>query len=142
LRKVLADHDKFDFSSALTGIDMLSPTHLSEMIGPNYDALISSLARTKTIRNKLFHGQVTSEGLTREALTKSIADVVSWSSALSAFAYSQFGYDGFNLSSSYTKHADEGFSSTLKLQLTSVENFEHLIKDAHRKGKALLHQSS
>jgi hypothetical protein len=138
LRKTLAVHREFDFSSALAGIQMLSPMSLPHLIGPEYDNLIRLLARAKKVRNKLFHGLVTTEGVDRGALQKLTEGVVNWSSSLATSSQLQLGYDGFNLLSSYTKHTNVEFGSTIKLKVTSIDAFKDMVVKAHREGKHLL----
>lgn len=138
LRHKLALHKTFGFAGALAGIDILSPCATDELVGIRYPFLLTELARIKAVRNKLFHGQVTAHGHSREHLQEMIGYLREWCSRVSESAQQKLGYDGFSFSSSYTKHDNRQFHSTLKRSLENLDDYWVLIEDAHKAGAKLL----
>ena len=138
MRKVLAKDRSFNFSSALAGFDLLSPISMESLVGQRYIGLMAELAKIQAVSNKLFHGQVTIDGLSREGLETFAGHLIEWATALSTSAQLKLGYGGFTLTSSYTKHTDLHFRSTLKHKLTGIEDYCVLIKKAHAHGKDFL----
>lgn len=130
LRAALASHRSFGFFSALAGIDMISPIETSELIGPKFADLFDELIKIRAIRNKLFHGQVTTQGHSRDDLENWIAAMMLWTETLAASAEKNLGYDGFSFNSSYTKHYDSAFHATLKAGLTCIHDYVALIDSA------------
>lgn len=138
MRQKLAAHRNFGFASALAGFDLLSPISMENLIGQRHKSLMVELTQIKNVRNKLFHGQVTTEGRSRTELENFADSLIEWATTLSASAQLRLGYDGFTLASSYTKHMDLQFSLTLKRKLTGIGDYCDLIENAHKCGNDLL----
>jgi len=83
-------------------------------------------------RNKIFHGQITANGLNREDLIKRVNHIRKWCESLGDRLKSEIGYDGFS---------DSFHKSTLKLTLNNqdkfdtIDNYKEFIKNnIQRKG--------
>ncbi len=131
LRAALVKHEYFAFTSALAGIDLISPYSLIELCGDHHAALLSLLPTIKKRRNKIFHGQLTNESLSMEELASTAMTLRNWSVALAENGASKLGYDGFT-SRSFVKHSNTEFSRTLKRQLTSVADYSAFIAESHK----------
>ena len=131
LRNCLAKNRNFNFYSSLIGIDMLSPVCISDLIGKPYQDLIERLGQIRRIRNKLFHGQVTIERHGRAELEDWISAMMEWTTVLAGAAEKQIGYDGYSFNSSYTKHPDPSFYTTLKYTLITTDDYLKLLYEAH-----------
>lgn len=119
---------------------MLSPISNVDLIRASYKDLFYKLRLIKPIRNKLSHGQVTTERDSRADLENWIFAMMDWTKALANAADMHFGNDGYSFILSYTKHPDPAFHTTLKHRLTSVRDYIELISKAH--GESLKHSNS
>jgi hypothetical protein len=137
LRAALVNHEYFAFTSALAGIDLISPYPLIELCGDQHAALLSLLPTIKKRRNKIFHGQLTHESLSMEELESMAFTLRDWSVSLAENGASKLGYDGF-ASRSFVKHTNTEFSRSLKRQLTSVADYSAFIAESH--GASLNHR--
>jgi len=134
LRLTLASNTKFDFQSALAGIDLISPVGLPLLIGNDYLERLVKLGEVKKIRNKLFHGQISAVGITTDDLLRHVRSVREWTALLGAESNKQLGYDGFGRNS-FRKHYDENFGHRIKQQLKNQEDYSALIRMAVRSGR-------
>ena len=73
----------------LRGWDALYPRSISELIGPDYTLLSDRLLEASRHRNKIFHGQLTANALTRRELVGLVADLREWCNALGAGAQAE-----------------------------------------------------
>jgi hypothetical protein len=117
------------FSAILEGINKVAPKTVSELIGANYDVLFDQLKSAQKIRNKIFHGQVTNQSLSRNKLFGYIDSLLEWCRLLGAASLKTFGYDGF-LDNSYDKQrAAAGLAAQLKYPINSIDDYKKLLKD-------------
>ena len=137
LRSILARNDRFSFTSALAGIDLISPCSLAEICGDLHKSLLSSLPSITNRRNKIFHGQLTQESLSTEELTVMALILKNWSISLAENGANKLGYDGFSLES-FVKNPDPEFRCSLKRQLTSLADYSALIMEAIPAGRLLV----
>lgn len=119
LRTTLAKNKKVYFKNFITGIDLVLPRRLKEIYGDDYDNDISDLLLFTKDRNKIFHGQVTLEGLSREDLIDRVNHIKKWCGHLGETIKAEIDYDGF--SGSYKK-------SFKKLNLNNLNKFDTIAK--------------
>lgn len=105
----LANERGVYFDGVISGIDNLSTVSVRNLVGADHDNLIDHLNKAKDHRNKIFHGQLTGEHLTRCYLLGVVEQIKQWCQLLSAGAMENFGYDGFG--------RDSFQKSTKKIQL-------------------------
>jgi len=119
----LAEEKKVYFDGVIKGIDNLSVVSVRDLVGADYDDLIKQLDEAKKHRNKIFHGQLTGENLTRDHLFGFVENIKKWCQLLSGGAMQNFGYDGF-IRDSFQKSTKE---VQLKINLKSVDEYKNFI---------------
>jgi hypothetical protein len=127
LRRTLADNKQVFFTGVIAGIDALTPLTVKEMIGSEHDRLWSRFAEFATQRNKIFHGQLTADGLHRRELLQNAEDIQLWCRILSNSATREFGYDGFGRNS-FRKSAIADLARNLRMQIGSHEEHAMFIR--------------
>jgi hypothetical protein len=111
----LANERGVYFDGVINGIDNLSTISVQNLVGADYNNLIDQLNKAKEHRNKIFHGQLTGENLTRCYLLGVVEQIKKWCQLLSVGAMENFGYDGFG--------RDSFQKSTKQIQLkTNLRN--------------------
>ena len=99
LRDALAKKNSIYFDGFLSGFDAVSPVPVAQLVGPDYTALLKALHDATDIRNKIFHGQVTDECLTRKDLLRYVDQMRAWCQRLAEAATKAIGDDGFDRNS-------------------------------------------
>ena len=113
-------------SGMIQGINEIAPKSIKELIGVEHDVLFGRLGDATEIRNKIFHGQVTDQHLSRSQLFEYVHFLRQWCSLLAVSAEAEFGYDGFG-SNSYRQSADQNFVVRLKRQINSLDDYAQLL---------------
>lgn len=126
LRKALADNKQVYFDGFLKGIDLILPRTLKEIYGEDYDRDILDLQNFTKDRNKIFHGQITANGLTREDLIEKVNHIKKWCETLGNRLRIEIGYDGF--SDSFQKSSVILILKNLD-KFDTIENYKNFIKD-------------
>lgn len=119
----LAEEKKVYFDGVINGINNLAVVSVRDLVGADYDDLIKQLDEAKKHRNKIFHGQLTGENLTRDHLVCLVANIKKWCQLLSNGAVQNFGYDGF-VRNSFQKSTKE---VQLKTSLKNVDEYKNFI---------------
>jgi len=132
LRQALADNRDVYFNGFIKGWDALYRSPVSNLVGHEYDHLLSRLNVATRHRNKIFHGQLTTESLGTDDLLDYVSDIRAWCTQLAQGAESEVGYDGFGRKS-FRKSASPDFDSRLRVPLTSVADYRRFIR-AHMEG--------
>lgn len=99
LRKTLGENRKVYFDGFERGFDKLYSRTVKALIGLEYDSLRSRLTQAIELRNKIFHGQLTNQNLSRDDLFGYVSDIRAWCLKLAGAAESEFAYDGFTRNS-------------------------------------------
>mgnify|MGYP005840626175 CR=1 FL=1 len=115
LRKILADNYGVYFRGFVKGINLILPSTIKDIYGSEYDKDIAYLFEFTNDRNKIFHGQITANGLSRIDLLERVNHIKKWSETLGNKLIEEIGYDGF--SDSFNK-------TTLSLNLRNLDKFE------------------
>lgn len=119
LRRTLASNTKIYFTGFISGIDLILPQSLKHIYGENYENDIQKVVEFTKERNKIFHGQITKDGLTRDDLISRVEHLKVWCENISEKLIVEIGYDGF--SDSYKK-------SSLDLKLKNLDKFDTIEK--------------
>ena len=125
LRSTLAANVDVYFEGVLRGFDALSPVSLRTLVGTEYDRLSARIKEAGRHRNKVFHGQITADGLNRAQLEAYVSDIRLWCSTLADGATREFHYDGF--SNSLRSDIPE-LTSRLRMKIASIEEYQTFIK--------------
>ena len=91
---VLAENRRLYPETFIKGITALGVTSVPDLLGPRYATLSREIARIKTYRDKLMHGQITGQGIKSPQLERDVLWIVEWVACLATAAEIAFGYDG------------------------------------------------
>lgn len=127
LREILAASRRVFADGFVTGFDAIYPNPIASLIGPKYVALQKSMTEATAARHKIFHGQLTGGGLSREALWAQVADIKEWCRLLSSAAKKEIGYDGF-ARDSFRKSQIPRLHERFKIQLKSATEYEEFVE--------------
>jgi len=134
LRGALAASRSVYFEGFLRGFDAVYPTPIEAFIGAQYGHLRARLGEAEGHRNKLFHGQLTEESLSRAQLLEFVADMRRWCELLCDAGEREFGYAGFG-SSSFTKSPNLTMSASFLCNMQSLADYEAFISQVLRRPK-------
>lgn len=133
LRNTLAANRLIYFDGFLKGINLILSRQIKDIYGDNYETDIDYIVKFAQDRNKIFHGQITASGLTRDDLLTRVGIIKGWCERLGDILTLEIGYNGF--SHSYRK-------SELPLILNNLDKFDtigkykaFLITELQRKAK-------
>lgn len=126
LRRTLAVNSRVYFEGVMAGLDALSPVSVKELVGQECERLRLRFVEFHKHRNKIFHGQVTADGLDRTYLLGGVEDIRLWCRSLGASAAREFGCDGF-VRNSFQKSAVPDLSGRLRVQINSLEEYAAFI---------------
>jgi hypothetical protein len=119
LRKALAANKQIYFEGFIKGFNLISTRQLSEIYGDKYNNDIADLLDFAKDRNKIFHGQITANGLTREDLINRVNHIKLWCKNIADKLELEIGYDGFGNSLRKSK---------LSLTLNNLDKFDTIAK--------------
>lgn len=125
LRGALESSNAVYFEGLERGFDALYPKTVRQMIGGEYQRLSQQLRKATTYRNKIFHGQLTADSLTRAQLTAFVSDIRRWCEKLSNSCRGEFDYEGF--SNSFRKSKVVGLDARLQIKLSSIKDYRDFI---------------
>ncbi|MER8923413.1 hypothetical protein [Mesorhizobium sp. M0802] len=103
LRDALGAQRRIYFQHFEAGISELSGTNIAVLIGNQHQALRKQLDDAMEARNKIFHGQLTSDRNDTTMLLQHVSHIRDWCRQLANGAQNTFGYDGFRRPSSFKK---------------------------------------
>ncbi len=127
LRKALEDSKKVYFEGILAGWDALYPRSVEQVIGRDYARLKPRLQEATGYRNKIFHGQLTSKGLSRQSLLALVRDIRAWCEAFGRGAEAEVGYDGCGRNSFRKARDAADVCGRYKVQLADVAAYRQFI---------------
>jgi len=125
LRAVLVKNKKVYADKFIPSFNALYNTNLKTLVGLDYDHLFTRFTEATTHRNKIFHGQLTANWLTREDLLAYVGDMRMWCSKVADGAQRAFNYDG--LRDSFVKSAINDLHTRLRIPMTCVADYEAFI---------------
>jgi len=94
LKKALEESRRVYFTGLVRGWNALYPQSVEQLVGVEYGRLRRRVDEATTYRNKIFHGQLTSRGLSRTSLESLADDIRAWCHAFGSGALAEIGYDG------------------------------------------------
>jgi len=96
------------------------------MVGPSYAELRPILDDATTVRNKVFHGQLTGRCLQRDGLAELSDSIRRWCFDLATGASAAVGYDGFDRPSFQKGPAN--VADGLRVQILTLEDYRAFIR--------------
>lgn len=133
LRSTLNGFKDVYFEGLERGFNALYPISVEKLVGVSYDALRARIAKAMEYRNKIFHGQLTDQNLSRTDLIDLTDNLRSWCEALASGAQAEFEYDGF-ARKSFKKSRKPDIASRLLEQFSNIDGYKAFI-DQHMKRK-------
>ena len=108
------------FENFRKGIEEIYPKSIESIYGKDYKYDLKVLENISKDRNKIFHGQITGQSLSRGKLLERVESMKKWGEALSRTFNDEIGYGGFGRNS-FRK-------SQRQLSLKNEDNFSSLKK--------------
>lgn len=127
LRETLGKNRRVYFEGFIRGFDALYPRTVEDLIGAGYTQLRDRIDKAVDFRNKIFHGQLTGEHLTREDLLGYVGEIRTWCESLANGACRELKYDGF-ARNSFQKSEIDDLSQRFNLPFAHVADYEAFIK--------------
>jgi hypothetical protein len=115
------------FEGLEKGLNALYPVSVEKLVGVSHDVLRPRITEAQGYRNKIFHGQLTDQSLSRIDLVCLTNDLRSWCEELANGAHAEFGYDGF-VRHSFQKSQMPGIANRLSKQFANIEEYVTFIK--------------
>lgn len=127
LRAALEANHRVYFAGVLSGFDALYSQSIETLVGRDYRRLKQRLDEASQHRNKIFHGQLTAQGLSRQDLLSFISDIRTWCGELARGAVRELGYEGFGRNS-FKKSAIPDIWRRFKVEFKTVRDYEAFIR--------------
>ncbi|MGH9500349.1 MAG: hypothetical protein ACRD3L_14500 [Terriglobales bacterium] len=127
VRHALVNNRRVYFDGFENGFNAIYPLSISTLVGSDYLPLRDRIREAVDHRNKIFHGQLTSNNLTRDDLLAYVGDIRTWCKSLAGSALAEFGYDGFAWNS-FRKSTIPDLEKRLKIQIANVAEYEEFVR--------------
>lgn len=127
VRQALANNLGISHMGFRSGIQRLANLRLKDEFGDRYAPLNNALDQASKARDKIFHGQQTGQGYSREQLVAMVESIREWCRLLAALGAAKFGYDGFAATNSMLKAGNLRLTATVDKALEQL-GWEAFIK--------------
>jgi len=127
LKTALESSTRVYFAGVLRGWNALYPCSVESFIGADYARLKARLDEAKGYRDKIFHGQLTSKGLSRAQLVSLAKDIRAWCEAFGNGAHAAVGYDGCGRDSFRKARNAAALCATYKEQMAGPADYRAFI---------------
>ncbi len=128
----LANNKNIYFRHFIEGINSIHPKSVEEMFGDNYQEEKSKIDSALEKRNKLFHGQLTGENISRQDLIEFISHIRCWCSTCASYFQKNIGYDGF-ARKSYQKSCETEIFKDIKWPFKNVKEYSEFLVELQKK---------
>lgn len=128
LREALNGNRNVYFEGFIRGFDAIYEKTLKDIVGGEYDRLFGVLQKATKIRNKIFHGQLTDQYLSREDLLSYVDDISEWCRLLAEGGTAEIGYDGFGRNSFRKLPPDKAIHNSFKTKIESIDEYSEFIR--------------
>ena len=128
LKNALEASKRVYFDGVLRGWNALFPQSVEDLVGGDYSRLKARLDEAKGYRDKIFHGQLTSKGLSRAQLVSLAKDIRAWCVAFGQGAQAAVGYDGCGRDSFRKARNAVAMSSIYKQQIAGLGDYRTFIR--------------
>ena len=130
LKDALAHEKNIYFEGFIKGFEAIHPKSVADLVGGEYVRLHRLHSIVTKYRNKIFHGQLTGQELSRSKLIDHAYAMQEWCRLLGDGARAYINYDGFG--DSFRKASNPNFTSGYKLGLASVPEYKALLRTLRR----------
>jgi hypothetical protein len=127
LRETLIRNRSVYFEGFEKGFSVLYPRSISDLVGGEYQRLRGRIDEAIDYRNKIFHGQLTSNNLTRDDLLAYVDDIRTWCKTLAESALAEVGYDGFGRNS-FQKSTIPDLAKRFEAQIATVADYADFVR--------------
>lgn len=127
LRETLIRNRNVYFEGFEKGFSVLYPRSISDLVGGEYQRLRDRIDDAIDYRNKIFHGQLTANNLTRDDLLAFVDDIRTWCKTLAESALAEFEYDGFGRNS-FQKSTIPDLGKRFKVQIGTVADYAAFVR--------------
>ena len=127
LRQILANNNNVYFEGFERGFNAIYSPSVERLVGDKYAYLRERIEEGMEYRNKIFHGQLTKNGLGRNALLDLVSDIRCWCTLLADNASSAIGFDGFE-GRSFRKITRTEYSQNLNISVNSMDDYAGFIR--------------
>ena len=117
------------FDGVLRGWNALYPRSVEGLVGTEFLRLKARLDEAKGYRNKIFHGQLTSKGLSRTQLVSLAKDIRAWCVAFGDGAQAAVGYDGCGRDSFRKARNGVAICAMYKEQIAGLGDYRTFIRN-------------
>lgn len=128
LREALAKSKKVYFGGLINGFDSIFSKSIKELVGEKHDELKELILESIEHRNKIFHGQLTDQSLSRGKLFAYVDGIGEWCRSLSESAEREIGYNGF-ARGSFQKSSRNELSKTFKISFSTIKDYNQFIAE-------------
>ncbi|MGQ8869407.1 hypothetical protein [Myroides sp. TSA_177.3] len=129
LRETLASNTKMYFENFIIGINQIYQKSIEEMYGDHYTEDLIEIRKIIRIRNKIYHGQITSSGLSRSSLIEKINFLKKWGIKFEEIFDNEIGYSGFSNS---FKKSDKQLNLINLDKFSNIENYKIFLSEINR----------
>ncbi|WP_296385374.1 hypothetical protein [Winogradskyella sp.] len=130
LRTIISKNKRMYFENFIKGIEHIYCSDLSNLYGVDFQNDFDRLIIIQGERNKIFHGQTTTQNLSRHDLTERIKFMKKWSLRIQTIFESEVGFNGFN------RNSFQKSSKNINLlnidSFRNYEEFKNLLKGIGR----------
>lgn len=126
LRDALADRNDLYWWQFVQGWDKLYQRSFADLVGEGWDQFLLRISDALKDRNKVFHGQLTSNNLSREDLIAHTMHLRCWCQNLAIKARREVSYDGFERDS-FQKSVDHTLAGRLNKTFGTVNDYESFL---------------
>ncbi len=127
----IADRNDLYFDDFINAFNKIYPKTYKDILGTSHDKLKTDLEGISRFRNKIFHGQLTGQKLTKNQLRGEIEKIQNWCFEVAEKMYGEIGYDGFSRNS-FRKSKNKNMVSDYKLQINSIDELRDFLKKTKR----------
>lgn len=127
VRQALANNKRIAHTGFRGGIQRLTGLRFKDEFGDRYAPLDAALDQAWKARDKIFHGQQTGQGYSRDQLLAKVVSIREWCGLLAALGAAKFGYDGFAATNSMFKAKNAQLTATVDKTLEKI-GWEAFIK--------------
>ena len=124
---ILSANKNIYFRHLIIGINLIYFKEIKDIYGVGYEVDYNYICNLKNFRNKIFHGQLTGQELSRTELTEFVTIMKRWSKQIAESFQDEINYDGFERNS--LKKSKKDFCTLLKYKITNIEDLEKLLTE-------------
>lgn len=127
----LSENKNIYFNHFEIGINEIFPTSINNIFGPDYKEHRKQIDHSQTIRNKIFHGQLTGNKLSRPDMYDEVEKINFWCLRLAEFFENEISYDGFG--DSFHKSPKPEAFKNIEWPFNDIDQYKEFLKTLYSK---------